>query len=96
MSNILEAKNLLKAGKTADSQLNLQPGRIPVLGQKYSSKAKASLVYSASSRLARALYYNETLSQKIKNWKEKIKNTELQKLLGQSILPKGTTFSISI
>ena len=66
----------------ADGQLNLKPGVvitpiIPVFGQEW-AKFKATLDYSSSSRLARA---NETLSQKIKNWKgeEKEKNTDLQK-----------------
>lgn len=59
----------------ADGQLNCKPGRIPVLGQEYDSTAKASLCYSASSRLARALKCDPVL--KIKNWKEKTKNTEL-------------------
>lgn len=66
-----------------DGQLNLKPGVvimhiIPIFGQEYCSKFKAILDYSSSSRLARA---NETLSQKIKNWKgeKKEKNTDLQK-----------------
>lgn len=68
----------------ADGQLNLKPGVvitpiIPVFGQEYHSKFKATLDYSSSSRLARA---NETLSQKIKNWKgekKREKNKDLQK-----------------
>lgn len=82
----------------ADGQLNLKPGVvitpiIPVFGQEW-AKFKATLDYSSSSRLARA---NETLSQKIKNWKGVEKEKKIQtykKLLGQSVLLKGTKRSV--
>lgn len=83
----------------ADGQLNLKPGVvitpiIPVFGQEYHSKFKATLDYSSSSRLARA---NETLSQKIKNWKGEEKGKRIKtykKLLGQSVLLIGSKRSV--